>query len=146
MPDCYACKVTAEGEAAPLWERIYVDEHWRVAHAYDSSLPGWLVLVARRHIESLAEATEREAAALGPLLRALSLALQDVTGATKAYVMFFAEDPRHRHAHIHVVPRLPDLPAEHLGPRVFHYLTDPGREVVSEEARDELAARIGARL
>jgi diadenosine tetraphosphate (Ap4A) HIT family hydrolase len=69
MADCYACDVTAQGDSAPLWERIYGDEHWRVAHAYDSSLLGWLIVLARRHVESLADFTEQEAASLGPLLR-----------------------------------------------------------------------------
>jgi diadenosine tetraphosphate (Ap4A) HIT family hydrolase len=146
MTNCYICDVTAEGDASPSWQRIYVDEHWRVAHAYDSALLGWLVVVARRHIESLAEMTEQEALALGPLLRALSIALQEFTGATKAYVMFLAENTLHRHVHMHVIPRMPDLPDELRGPGIFHYLSAPDREIVSEEQRSELAVRLRTRL
>lgn len=146
MTTCYICEVTAQGEATPLWQRIYVDEHWRVAHAFDSSLLGWLVIVARRHIESLADLTEQEALTLGPLLRALSIAVQDLTGAAKAYVLFLAESPLHRHVHVHVVPRMPNLPDELRGPGIFHYLAEPTREIVSEEQRNELAARLQTRL
>ena len=37
---CFACDNTARGEALPIRERIVVTEHWRVAHAFDASLPG----------------------------------------------------------------------------------------------------------
>src|SRR6476619_6784893 len=110
MADCYICEITAQGDDAPMWQRVYVDKHWRVAHAFDSALPGWLVLVPKRHIESLSDMTPDEALAFGPLVRALSDALEAVTGADKAYVAFFAESPLHRHVHVHVVPRMPDAP------------------------------------
>jgi len=146
MFDCYACNVTAQGDDAPRWERIYADEHWRVAHAYDSSLLGWLVVLARRHVESLADLTEQEAAALGPLLRSLSAALRAETGASKSYVMLFAEHPRHQHLHIHVVPRMPDLPADRRGPEIFHYLAALDREIVPEDQRNEFAAGLRKQL
>jgi hypothetical protein len=45
---------------APTWDSILRTDHWNVVHAYDTSLPGWLVLVALRHVESIAALTEEE--------------------------------------------------------------------------------------
>ena len=40
--------LNARGHALPLRERLYVDNYWRIAHAW-SSLPGRLVVALRRH-------------------------------------------------------------------------------------------------
>ena len=146
MADCYICEITAQGDDAPAWQRIYADKHWRVAHAFDSSLPGWLVLVPKRHIESLSEMTREEARAFGPLVRSLSAALEAVTGAEKAYLVFFAESPLHRHVHVHVVPRMPDASADRIGPGVFSYLGAGPEDAASEEQRNELAAALALQL
>ncbi|WP_199528062.1 hypothetical protein [Kitasatospora sp. SolWspMP-SS2h] len=55
----------AEFERLPGYRRIAVDEHGRVVHAVDCALPGRLVLLPRRHLESMAELTGTEAASLG---------------------------------------------------------------------------------
>ena len=146
MAECYICEITAQGDDAPTWQRIYVDEHWRVAHAFDTSLPGWLVLVPKRHIESLSDMTPEEAQGFGPLVRALSAALEAVTGATKAYLAFFAESPLHRHVHVHIVPRMPGAEADRVGPGVFGYLGAAPEAAVSEERRNELAVALRAHL
>ena len=56
---------------------------WRVAHDFNTSLPGWLILVPTRHVESLDELTAAEADTLGLLLRQASIALKTVTGCRK---------------------------------------------------------------
>jgi hypothetical protein len=48
---------------------VYVGPGWRIAHAFGTSLPGWLVVVPRRHVIVLDELTAEEAADLGPPLR-----------------------------------------------------------------------------
>ena len=77
---------------------------WRVAHAFGTSLPGWLVVVPRRHVIALDELTAGEAADLGPLLRALTAAMRAVLGCGKTYVALFAEAEGFEHVHFHVVP------------------------------------------
>lgn len=143
---CYACGRNAEGAAAPPRERIYDDGSWRVAHAFGTSRRGWLVVLAKRHIESLAELTAEEAAALGPLLRMLAHALTEVTGASKTYLALFAEHPDHRHVHIHVIPRREDDPAGALGPDVFRLIGVPPGEEVPAGERDLLAGAIAASM
>src|SRR5215475_8416999 len=89
--NCYSCQGNADIERLRPRERIAVDEYWRVAHAFDSSLPGWLVLLPRRHVTTIAELTDAEAASLGTWQVRLSRALHTVTKCRKTYVAQVAE-------------------------------------------------------
>ncbi|MEU0555614.1 HIT family protein [Dactylosporangium sp. NPDC006015] len=143
--DCYSCRQDGQA-AAPPRERIAADEHWRAAHCFDTSLPGWLVLVPRRHVTTVADLTDAEAAGLGLWQVRLSRALTAVTGCVKTYVVQFAEKEGFAHVHFHIVPRMPDQPDDRRGPGVFGYLGVPEGERVSERRRDELAAALRAHL
>ena len=88
--DCLSCAFERRPDVPPR-ERIYLDAHWRVAHAFGTAQPGWLVVLPRRHVLALDELSYAEAAALGPLLRAVTAALREVTGCAKTYVALFAE-------------------------------------------------------
>jgi diadenosine tetraphosphate (Ap4A) HIT family hydrolase len=123
------------------------DAHWRVAHDFNSTLPGWLILVPRRHVTSIAALTDAEAAVLGTWQVRLSRAVEEVTGCVKTYIMQFAEKDGFAHVHFHVVPRMSDLPVNHRGPAVFQYLTPRSTDDhLAEEQRDELARAIQAAL
>ena len=130
----------------PAREQVVVTDHWRVAHAFDTSLPGWLVVLPHEHVASLSELSEPAALELGPLLSGLSRALERVTGCTKAYVLFLAEAEGFSHVHLHVVPRMPDQPPEERGPRIFSRLGRPETERVPAAEMDALAGRIAAAL
>jgi diadenosine tetraphosphate (Ap4A) HIT family hydrolase len=90
----------------------------------------------------MAELSLEEAAALGPLLRALSRALQDGFGAQKAYVLFLAEQAGFAHLHVHVVPRLPDLPPERRGGGIFAYLQEPEAAWLPPAEMDRIAEQL----
>jgi diadenosine tetraphosphate (Ap4A) HIT family hydrolase len=141
---CKTCELIAARDAgtAPLWDCIYRTAHWDVVHSYDSALPGWLVLVARRHVIAIDELTDEEARELGLLLRRVSLALRAAVGCTKTYVAQFAEAAEHPHVHFHLVPRMPDQPPERRGPAVFGYLGAPPDECVPEEERNRIALQV----
>jgi diadenosine tetraphosphate (Ap4A) HIT family hydrolase len=143
MTDCYTCRHNELPAATlPSRERVFDDGVWRVAHALSAALPGWMVVLPRRHVLSMAELNAEEAASLGPLLAALSRALERTRAARKAYVAFFAEAPGFEHLHVHVIPRGADLPADRRGPQVFSYLSQPVEERVSSAEMDSLADRI----
>ena len=149
MADCYTCELAARRERnkAPLWDDVYRTDLWFLAHAYNTKLPGWMVLVPRRHVESIGELTADEAAQLGHLLRSVSQALKQTTNCAKTYVMQFAEHPQHPHVHFHVVPRMADQPPEYKGPRIFDYnkgTTDETR--VSEAEMNALCEKIRAAM
>jgi len=137
--DCYTCRQEAGLATAPESEKVHVGEYWRVALAMSSALPGWVVVVPRRHALRLAELTDAEALELGPLLIGVSRALETVTGTEKTYLMQFAEAEGFGHVHIHVTPRSPD--PEHRGPRVFAYLDEP--DAMSPADKAAFALRLG---
>jgi len=136
------CQLTVIRHQQPLCERIYEEEHWRVVHAFNTSLPGWLVIVAKRHVANFAELSEAEALSFGPFLHKVSRALQEVTGAVKTYTILFAEHPEHPHVHFHVVPRAPEMPEDKKGHRVFEYLGVPDDQIVPLETRNEIAMKL----
>jgi diadenosine tetraphosphate (Ap4A) HIT family hydrolase len=144
--DCYTCAREAEGNQAPLRERIAADDLWRVGHAFNSALLGWLVLVPRRHVTTIADLTDAEARSLGPWQVRLSRALEQALGCQKTYVAQFAEAEGFSHVHFHIVPRPPDLPSELRGPRVFQLLGAADRPHVSEDQVNQLAVGLAARL
>ncbi|MEU4215531.1 HIT family protein [Actinoplanes sp. NPDC026623] len=144
--DCLVCSNNDRFDELPPRERVAADPHWRVAHAFDSTLPGWLVLVPRRHVTSIADLSDAEAAALGTWQVRLSRALRDVTGCAKTYVMQFGEAEGFGHVHFHLVPRMPDIPDDHRGPAVFRYLARPPGRALDEAHRDSVAEALQARL
>jgi diadenosine tetraphosphate (Ap4A) HIT family hydrolase len=151
MPEaegCITCALLAARDAGtrPLWDCIYRTPFWDVVHAFNTALPGWLVLVARRHVASVAELTSEEAIALGLAIRRVSQALISVTHCTKTYVIQFAEASGHGHGHVHIVPRMPNLPADRRGPQIFSYLGVAEHERLSDAAMDVIAQPIRAYL
>lgn len=142
--ECRTCELVQrrdEGLAA-TWDSVQRTTNWDVAHAYDTSIEGWMVLVVRRHVASLADLTDAETAEVGPLIVRLSRALRDAVGCVKTYVAQFAEDPGHPHVHIHLVPRYSDQPADLRGPAVFGALGVPQHERVSELRTNEITDAI----
>ena len=142
---CVSCAFETRPDVPPR-ERVYLGPRWRVAHAFGTALPGWLVVLPRRHVVALDELTRTEAADLGPLLREITSALRRVTGCEKTYVALFAEAEGFSHVHFHVIPRMAGLEAELRGPRVFGLLGgDPARHV-PDAAMDKIAASLTAAL
>ncbi|MFC7620904.1 HIT family protein [Microlunatus sp. GCM10028923] len=143
--DCLACTHTG-ADTLPDREQVVRTEHWRVAHAFDSALPGWLVLLPTRHVTSYADLTDAAAAEVGPMLLDLSRALRTVVGCVKTYQMLFAEKEGFSHLHIHLVPRAADLAPDLLGPNIFGYLKQPREQWVPTDRMDELARELRAAL
>lgn len=144
--DCYSCGGNATLNNLPPWQRILVGTDWRVAHAINCALPGWLVVIARRHITTVAELDAAEATELGLVTWRLSRALIEVTGCAKTYVAAFSEAAGFTHLHVHVVPRAHGLPTDEQGPAVFTHLRRPAAEWVPEGTMDDLARALAARI
>lgn len=144
MSTCKTCELIARRDAgnAPPWDCIRRTQFWDVVHCNNTALPGWLVLVARRHIAAIDELTEEEAVELGALLRVVSRALKEITGCLKTYVIQFAEMEEHRHVHFHVIPRMADQPENRRGTGISGYLGVSESERVSEERMNEIAVGV----
>lgn len=146
VPGCYSCDQQANAAQSPPRECVVHTDHWRVAHAFNSTLPGWLVVLPTRHVTAFTEVTPEAADELGGLVRRLSSALEDVVGCAKTYLMQFSEAEGFSHLHLHVVPRHADLPDDRRGPRVFAYLTEDQGKWLSEAERDTVATALRDRL
>ncbi len=142
---CYSCARTAVAERLPR-EWIVERDGWRVAHAINTALPGWLVVLPLRHVLSLSELTGEEAAVLGPLLVQVTRALERVTGCVKTYAILLAESEGFHHLHFHVVPRMEGWPEEVTGVGVFEFLRRPAPEQVPPETMDALSLKLQAAL
>ncbi len=55
----------AGGTSLPQREDVVHTDHWRVAHAFNSTLSGWLVLLPTQHVVSFTELTPEAADELG---------------------------------------------------------------------------------
>lgn len=144
MTDCYTCTLTQQRDAgkAPLWDNIFRTAYWDLAHSYNTALPGWLVLVTRRHVATIAELNAAEAAELGSLLQRTSQALKEVTGCVKTYVVQFADHPQHPHVHFHIVPRPADQPADKRGLQIMSELGKSAEERVPETQMNKISEQI----
>ncbi len=141
---CMTCELIERRNVseAPLWDSIQRTQFWDIVHSYNTALPGWLVLVARRHIEALDELTDKEATELGKLMRQVSIALREVTGCVKTYVIQFAEHEDHPHVHFHIVPRMENQPEDRRSTKIFGYLNVSEEERVTEEKMNEISAQV----
>jgi diadenosine tetraphosphate (Ap4A) HIT family hydrolase len=145
--ECYSCACNADFDRLPPRERVAADGLWRVAHAFDSALPGWLVLLPRRHVTSISALTDTEASSLGIWQVRLSRALHKVTACEKTYVAQFAEAEGFAHVHFHIVPRPAGLASELRGPRIFFHLLGPSdRPHIREHKMDEIAVELAKEL
>ena len=144
MKTCKTCELIDRRNTgvAPLWDSILRTPYWDVVHSYDTALPGWLVLVARRHITAVDELTDAEAIELGQLIRRTSVALKAVTGCVKTYVIQFAERADHPHVHFHIIPRMAGMPENRQGTQIFGYLNVPAENRVSQEAMNAIAVKV----
>lgn len=142
---CTMCAEIAGRIAAPGGV-IHEDEFWIVSHHTGPYTdPGELMVKARRHSESVAELSQREAAALGPVLRAAVTAIEHVVRPERVYVASFGE--RQRHLHFYLLPRTANLPAGHVISDVYRRARTVLRRWgmarnPSSAARAEVAGRI----
>jgi len=139
--NCETCRLVERRNigSAPLWDSIHRTSFFDIAHAFNTSLLGWIVLVARRHVETIADLTEEEGYELGHLIRTISQYLQEITGCEKTYVMQFAEAPGHHHVHFHIVPRMSDFSDSDKGKNVFNFLGVAEGDRVTEDEMNKLA-------
>ena len=104
-PTCGVCQ-SLHGETPE--PALYQDDLWVVRPASPPGVPGWMMLITRRHVGGPAHFDDREARAFGPVLRHLERVLERVTGALRIYTAALGES--HPHFHAHMVPRYAEMP------------------------------------
>jgi diadenosine tetraphosphate (Ap4A) HIT family hydrolase len=111
MTDQANCGVCASLSGPGRREPIFEDGLWHLRHDdAPSALPGWLMLIARRHVGGPAHFDDEEARSFGPALRQFEKLLEEVTGALRIYTAALGESSPHFHAHL--VPRYATMPKD----------------------------------
>jgi diadenosine tetraphosphate (Ap4A) HIT family hydrolase len=99
-------------------EPVFENELWHVRPIdAPSGVPGWMMMVARRHVAGPAQFDAREAASFGPTWCHLQRVLLEVTGALRIYTAALGESSPHFHGHL--IPRFEQMPKEAKGWGVF---------------------------
>ena len=103
---CGVCAtLTGEGRIEPVYE----DALWHVRPASSPpGVPGWMMMISRRHVAGPAHFNDDEARSFGFALRHFEHVLEQVTGALRVYTAAMGESSPHFHAHM--VPRTATMP------------------------------------
>lgn len=97
---------------------VFENELWHVRPIdAPSGVPGWMMMVARRHVPGPAHFDAREVASFGPTWCHLQRVLLEVTGALRIYTAAMGESSPHFHGHL--VPRFATMPKDAKGWGVF---------------------------
>src|SRR5215469_325425 len=110
-PTCGVCQSLA------TTPNLYEDDLWAVRHAEPAGVPGWMLLMTKRHVGGPAHFDDREAQSFGPALRHFERVLEQVTGALRIYTAAMGESSPHFHAHM--VPRYASMPKDAKAWAVF---------------------------
>jgi diadenosine tetraphosphate (Ap4A) HIT family hydrolase len=97
---------------------LYEDALWQVRPASPAGVPGWMMMISKRHVGGPAHFDEREARAFGLALRHFERVLERVTGALRIYTAAMGES--HPHFHAHMVPRYAQMPRDAKAWSVFN--------------------------
>jgi diadenosine tetraphosphate (Ap4A) HIT family hydrolase len=99
-------------------EPVFENDLWHVRPIdAPSGVPGWMMMVARRHVAGPAQFDAREVASFGPTWCHLQRVLLEVTGALRIYTAAMGESSPHFHGHL--VPRFEHMPKDAKGWSVF---------------------------
>ena len=83
---------------------IWRNRHWLLRHhPHPSSLLGWCLLDARRHLAGPIDFLDDEADEWGKVVKQASKLVKTVSGCDRVYAIAFGEGARH--LHLHLIPR-----------------------------------------
>lgn len=140
-----ACDL-ADGHLRLPGGRLHETTLWLVEHCVGPLGLGTLIVKPRRHVTSVGDLTEDEAAELGPLLRATSVVAGDLVAAEQVYNCLWSHAggvPVHIHYVVQPVTKdLMDQYASH-GPSLQVAMFTEG-QVPSEEEIEDVAQRARA--
>lgn len=99
-------------------EPVFENDLWHVRPIdAPSGVPGWMMMVARRHVAGPAQFDAREVSSFGPTWCHLQRVLLEVSGALRIYTAAMGESSPHFHGHL--VPRFEQMPKDAKGWSVF---------------------------
>jgi len=131
--ECYTCKSNSGEKRISPGPSIYAGKYWLVEHAYPSTLKGWLVIAAKRHVEALHELTKEEFSELAEIFEKTAKLLHKVLNCQKEYSMCLGEVEHFNHIHFHVIAKPYDLPKELWGTNIVAVLKVEEKDAIPRE-------------
>lgn len=138
MTDCGICTAKT---LTPVDMIVYEDDHWRLRHATETNILGYLVLESKRHFLDLAQASADECATYGTTLALAMKVIRQVVKPARIYTFSLAEAVPH--FHVHLIPRTDALPRAYRGRGIMSYPLAP---VASPTLTRETCARLKAAI
>ncbi len=141
-PSCLSCQANRGEISLTVTPTIFDGRYWKIEHGYPTAIPGWLVVVLKRHCVALHDLSADEWAEVGRLLPVATRALHTVLGSEKEYILQLAEGAGFHHVHFHIVARQADWRADWRGVKVFNVIGSKVKNPISPEALLPIAAKI----
>jgi diadenosine tetraphosphate (Ap4A) HIT family hydrolase len=108
-PGCPYCRLQAPGHPEPVGGWIAADEYYVVQHGEpESSSPGAVKIISRRHFIDFADMSQAEAHTFGSLVSRLDRALRETTDAERVHLVSTRDRIPHFHAWLY--PRAESSP------------------------------------
>ncbi|MGW4792982.1 HIT family protein [Nonomuraea sp. NPDC004297] len=138
---CFICAVAAGHPDYALEQIVYEDDRHLAFLARYPTLPGYLLVSPKRHVEHVVRDLDEDAYhALMGVVRKVALAVESVVPSERTYVLSLGSQQGNAHLHWHVAPLPPGTPYER---QQFHALmSENGLISWSQEQAEELAARL----
>ncbi len=133
-PTCLSCQANRGEISLANTPTIFDGYHWKIEHGYPSAIPGWLVVVLKRHCVALHDLSADEWMELGQLMPVVTRALHAVLGSEKEYVFQLAEGEGFHHVHFHVIACQADWGSDRRGVKVFNVVGSKVKNPLSTEA------------
>lgn len=109
---CISC-ATVSGSFVPPGGVVFENQYWVVAlRANPIRFPCLPLLILKRHCEDMAELSKDESASLGQLIQLTSQVLNKTLHPAKVHFGIYAEGVKH--IHVHVFPRMPNMPVGNI--------------------------------
>jgi diadenosine tetraphosphate (Ap4A) HIT family hydrolase len=105
---CISC-ATISGSFRPPGGIVHEAPKWLVVlRANPVRFPCLPLIILKRHVEDMAKLDTEESSSLGQIMQLTAQALSQALQPDKVYFGMYAEDVKH--IHVHVFPRMPDMP------------------------------------
>ena len=109
---CISC-ATVSGIFVSPGGVIYENSKWIVAlRANPVRFPCLPLIILKRHCEAVAELDDEESSSLGQIIQLTARAVDEVLRPAKIHFGIYAEEVKH--VHVHVFPRMPNMPAGNI--------------------------------
>jgi diadenosine tetraphosphate (Ap4A) HIT family hydrolase len=142
---CISCN-TVEGRRQPPGGILYQDDYWVFfLRSRPLLIPGQAFIVLKRHCERLSELTPAELSTLGPMMERAEYALDQVLKPAKIHFGLYGEAVQH--IHLHVFPRMPNMPEGNIPVTLLNVWYDVLCRIGLRHAySDEVVAGVARRL